>query len=154
MTSRVFTLVHFNMAIAKYPLDHPGMATFAAQLEIVNQAAQASPGFVWTAENGEAGDAVAVFGTPLVLANISIWTSLDALRRFTYGGLHGTVLSRRRDWFEIPEGPSYVLWWAPAGHRPAWAEAKDRMQQLRDSGSTPRAFTFAKAFGPDGATLS
>jgi hypothetical protein len=148
-----YELVHFNFAIARRPLDHPDMAGFTGQLDAVNRFAAASPGFVWTPSEGEAGDAVATFGSPLVLANMSTWRSFEDLRRFTYGGQHGIALRRRRDWFDAPGGPAYVLWWAPAGHRPTWDEAKERLDHLKAHGPTPAAFTFQMAFAPRGGKL-
>lgn len=144
-------LVHFNLAIAKHGLDHPDMEGFTSQLETVNRLAQTSPGFVWTAADGEAGDAAATFGSELALANISTWRSLTDLQRFVYGGLHGMALKRRREWFEVPVGPAYVLWWVPTGYQPNWAEAKQRLRELEAHGPTQRAFTFTQAFHADGA---
>ena len=147
-------LVHFNLAIARQPLDHPSMAGFTSQLAEVNRLAETSPGFVWTPADGEAGDAIATFGNPLVLANMSTWRSLEDLRRFVYEGLHGGALRQRREWFEAVDGPPYVLWWADGGHRPNWIEAKQRLQDLELHGPTPQAFTFAHAFSPSGDALS
>jgi hypothetical protein len=149
-----YDLVHFNFAIAKQPLDHPEMVGFTGQLDAVNRLAASSPGFVWTPADGEAGDAVATFGDPRVLANMSTWQSLEDLRRFTYGGQHGTALRQRRDWFETPNGPAYVLWWVSSGHRPDWEEAKNRLAHLAANGPTPEAFTFTHAFRPRGQERS
>jgi hypothetical protein len=145
-------LVHFNLAMAKHPIDHPGMVGFASRIAEVNQLAAMSPGFLWMAAE-EAGDAAAVFGSALALANISTWRSFEELRRFVYGGLHGQALSKRRDWFEPGRGPAYVLWWAPTGYRPNWHEAWQRLQALTAHGPTPDAFTFKRAFAADGRPL-
>ena len=40
-----YDLVHFNFAIAKFPLDHPGMTGFTSQLAEINRLAETSPGF-------------------------------------------------------------------------------------------------------------
>ena len=146
-------LVHFNFAIARLPLDHPDMAGFTTQLDAVNRLAQTSPGFVWTPAEGEAGDALATFGDPRVLANMSTWRSIEDLRRFTYETAHGLALRRRREWFEPADGPAYVLWWVAAGHRPNWNEAKRRLDHLAALGPVPEAFTFSKAFGPSGERM-
>ena len=150
MTDAAFDLVHVNVAIARYPSDHPAMADFNAQGEAVNRAAQESPGFLWTPTGGEAGDGAAVFGHPLTLANISTWQSIEALWRFSYSGLHHRALGRRREWFEPPSGPGLALWWAPRGARPTFAEAKDRIDRLAAEGPTPYAFTFKDAFDAAG----
>ena len=139
-------LVHFNLAISRHPLDHPSMVGFTRQLAEVNRLAETSSGFVWTPADGEAGDAIATFGNPLVLANMSTWRSLEDLRRFVYEGLHGGALRQRRDWFEPIAGSAYVLWWARSGHRPTWIEAKKRLEELNVNGPTPHAFTFTHAF--------
>jgi len=138
-----YELVHFNFAMAKRPLDHPDMAGFTSQLDAVNRLASASPGLVWSPADGEAADAVATFGSLLVLANMSTWRSLEDLRRFTYEGQHGLALKKRREWFDPPSGPSYVLWWVPAGYRPNWEEAKRRLDYRRrtDRRSTHLRFT-------------
>lgn len=141
-------LVHFNLAIAREPLDHPRMAVFVEQLEPVNQLARASRGFVWAPEGDEAGNATAVFGNARALPNLSVWRSLEDLRRFVYEGLHARALNRRSDWFEAARDPAYVLWWTPIGHRPDLAEAKRRLEHLTLHGSTPDAFTFTEAFDP------
>ena len=153
MASDAYDLVHFNLAMARHPLDHPCMAGFTSQLAEVNRLAETSPGFVWTPAGDEAGDAVATFGSPLVLANISTWRSLEALRRFVYDGLHGSALRQRREWFEPFPGPAYVLWWAPSGYRPNWLEAKQRLRDLDLRGPTPHAFTFKHAFSQSGEPL-
>jgi hypothetical protein len=141
-------LVHFNLAIAREALDHPLMAAFAAQLEPVNQLARTSPGFVWTPEGEESGNAVAIFGSDRALPNLSVWRSLDDLRRFVYTGPHSAALAQKHEWFERPQGPAYVLWWTLAGHRPGLAEAKERLDHLAAHGPTSSAFDFKHAFEP------
>ena len=43
-----------------------------------------------------------------------------------------------------------VLWWVPEGHRPTIAEAKARLDLLRELGPTPEAFDFGSV-PPDNA---
>lgn len=147
-------LVHFNRAMARHPIDHPHMAGFTSQIDAVNRLAEQSPGFVWMAADGEAGDAATVFGSTLALANISTWRSVEDLRRFVYDGVHAHALSRRREWFESVRGPVYVLWWVLPGYRPTWSEAKQRLQDLATHGPTRDAFTFKTAFTPSGHLLA
>ena len=139
-------LAHFNLAMSRYALDHPAMAGFTSQLERVNRRASESEGFVWTPTDEEAGDVAAVFGSPLALANVSTWRSLEDLRRFVYDGLHGAALGRRREWFDRTGRPPYVLWWVNAAHRPGWTEASERLDHLERHGPTPHAFTFTHPF--------
>jgi hypothetical protein len=145
-------LAHFNLAIARYPLDHPSLAEFVAELDVVNQIARSSQGFIWTAEGAEAGDPVAIFGSTLALANISVWRSIEALKEFTYQGQHGDALRRRFEWFDRPEGPAYVLWWIPAGGRPDYLEGKKRLEHLAAHGPSEYAFNFASPFSATGAS--
>ena len=47
--------------------------------------------------------------------------------------------------------PYSVLWWTPRGLIPSIEEAGKRLEQLQQTGPTPQAFTFKKAFeAPDG----
>ena len=147
MPSR-YDLVLFNLAIARYPLDHPGMAGFVGQIEAVNRLAAESPGFLWTPAEGEQGDSTAVFANPRLLPNISTWRSLEHAYRFVYEGAHGAAVRRRDEWFERAEGAAYVLWWTPAGSRPSWADAAERLRHLDTHGPSPRAFTFSHPFDP------
>jgi Domain of unknown function (DUF3291) len=154
MLAMTHHLVHFNLAIARKALDHPSMAEFVGQLAPMNQLARASRGFVWAPEGDEAGNGTAVFKDERALPNLSMWQSLEDLRRFVYEGLHGKALDRRGEWFEAPRGPAYVLWWIRAGDRPDLNEAKHRLKHLTVHGPTPHAFTFTEAFNApeDGAS--
>jgi hypothetical protein len=141
-----YHLAHFNLAMARERLDHPALAGFVAELDAVNVLATTSPGFVWMPNGDEAGNPAAVFGTPLALANISLWRSVDALRAFTYTGRHGTALRRRREWFEPAAGPAYVLWWVVDGHRPDFVEGQTKLAHLAAHGPTAQAFNFSTTF--------
>ncbi len=85
---------------------------------------------------------------PLVIANLTVWTSIDALHAFTYRSEHRTVLAGRSGWFERWPGPSLVLWWLPAGTLPDLPEALRRLDRLATLGPTPEAFTFKRRFEP------
>jgi hypothetical protein len=63
---------------------------------------------------------------------------------------HAGPLRDRKQWFEPIEGPIQVLWWVPAGHIPAVAEALDRLQHLKEHGPSAAAFTFRTPFPPPG----
>jgi hypothetical protein len=143
-----YHLAHLNLAMAREALDHPTMAAFVAQLGPVNEAARASRGFIWAPEEGEAGNAAALFGSERALPNLSLWASVEDLHRYVYQGVHAQALERRGEWFEEPAGPAYVLWWVPASHRPDLAEARQRLEHLAVHGPTPHAFTFTAPFPP------
>ena len=87
----------------------------------------------------------------LFLINMSVWSSLEALRAFTYDTDHVGILRRRREWFERLATAHLVLWWVPVGHTPTVEEALARLDHLRQHGPTPTAFTFRTPFEPDAA---
>jgi hypothetical protein len=142
-------LAQYNVARALAPPDSATMADFYAQVAEVNALAEASPGFVWRPVSGS--EAEQGFNDPLLLLNLSVWESIDALRAFTYRSRHLEVFRRRHLWFTPPGGPSHVLWWIPAGQRPAFVEGAERLQRLAQSGPAPEAFTFASPFPPAAA---
>lgn len=134
-------LAQVNVARLRQPLDHPDIADFVAGLEPVNALADASPGFVWRLQTDE-GDATAlrVFPDDQVIVNLSVWTSMDALRDFVYRSAHTPFLRRRAEWFERMATPAVALWWVPTGHRPDVTEARDRLDFLALHGASPYAF--------------
>ncbi len=143
-----FHIAQFNIARAFEPLDHPSMAEFAAQIDAVNRQAEAAPGFVWrlASEGGGGSGYILVDNDPRLLINMSVWESIESLREWAYSGQHLDVFRARRRWFEAPSGPSVVLWWVPAGHRPTIEEGRARLALLAANGPAPEAFTFKQAF--------
>ncbi len=140
-------LAQINIAQARGPLDSPVMREFAEQLDAVNALAEASSGFVWRyRDSDEDPTAREAFPDPLTLVNMSIWTDAEALKTFVYRDQHGAAFRRRRDWFELGEGPSMALWWIPAGTIPTVAEGKRRLDVLAANGPTCEAFTFRELF--------
>jgi hypothetical protein len=144
-------LAQANIARMLAPLEHPIMAGFRIQLERINAIADASPGFVWRLQT-EQGDATAIraFEDELILFNMSVWESLDALHEYAYRSDHAGPLRDRGRWFGPLDPPTLVLWWVHAGHRPTLEEAKLRFHLLRDLGPTVDAFTFRNPFTPPG----
>ena len=132
-------------------LDSPQLAEFVTALEPVNRMADEAPGFVWRLQT-EAGDATAIraFEDDMLLLNMSVWESIEALAEFTYRTPHRDVLRRRRRWFERLAEAYMVLWWIPADTLPTVADAKGRLEKLRRDGPSPEAFTFQSPFpSPD-----
>lgn len=78
---------------------------------------------------------------------MSVWESVDDLAGFVYRSGHVAVMRRRREWFERMR-MYMALWWVPAGHVPAPAEARARLEHLQEHGPTPFAFTFKVRFEP------
>jgi hypothetical protein len=96
-------------------------------------------------DSGNATD-IPVSEDPLVIANLTVWRSIEDLHAFTYRSAHNAVFGRRFEWFERWPGPSVVLWWQPAGTTPDLAEALRRLDRLSSDGPTPEAFTFKQPF--------
>jgi|SRR5271169_316616 len=144
--ARTFHLAQINVGRMRAPLGDPLMAGFASRLDAINALADLSPGFVWRLKDESRTAAIVAFGDPLVLANMSVWESLESLKAYTYRGDHADVLRGRRQWFEPMATPHLALWWAPAGHRPDLGEARERLEYLGRHGSSDAAFTFRDSF--------
>ncbi len=138
----------------RWPLDDPRMADFVRALDRVNAEADAAQGFVWRLQTA-AGDStgIRIDDNPMILFNLSVWESLEALFAYTYRSDHGTVFRRRRQWFREPERETVVMWWVAPDHRPTVAEGVERLERLWARGPTSDAFSFREAFSPDGVRL-
>jgi hypothetical protein len=143
-------LAQLNVARFKAPIDRPSMAGFVEQLDPVNALADDSPGFVWRLQTDE-GNATAIhaFDDDLLLVNMSVWESIEALREFVYRSGHVEVMRRRREWAERMAEAYLCLWWIRAGAIPTLEEAKERLYHLREHGPSPAAFTFKRHFPPE-----
>ncbi len=136
-------LAQLNVARLRQPLDHPDTAKFVASLDDVNALAESSPGFVWrlTDDAGQSSSYVRADEDPLVIINLSVWESPDALHEFVFRTGHAAFLRRRREWFARMDDAYLVCWWVPAGHVPSVEEALDRLAALRRDGVSGDAFT-------------
>lgn len=142
-------LAQLNVARMVAPVDDPRMLDFVAWLDVINRLAERSTGFVWRLHD-ESGNATSlpVTDDPLVIANLTVWRSVEDLRVFTYRSDHRLVFVRRYEWFERWPGPSVVMWWVPTGALPTVDEGLRRLAMLTDEGPTPDAFTFKAPFHP------
>jgi hypothetical protein len=140
-------LAQLNVGVPVGPRADPRMAGFYADLDRINAVADDWPGFVWRLVDDAGTDATSLrpFGGDLMV-NMSVWVSLEALREYTFRSGHLDVLRRRREWFVPLGAPHAVMWWVPAGHRPTLAEARERLDLLRDSGPSAKAFSFRDTF--------
>jgi hypothetical protein len=134
----------------KAALEDPVMAGFVARLDEINALADRSPGFVWRLQTPE-GNATYLrpYDDDRILFNMSVWESIDQLKRYVYYSAHVEVLKRRHDWFVKFSGAYTALWWVPQGHRPGIDEAKQRLAHLDAHGPTAFAFTFKHPFPAD-----
>jgi hypothetical protein len=136
-------IAQLNIARARQELDQPLMKEFVDNLEPINGIADASPGFVWRLQD-ESGDATSIqlFDDPLVIVNMSVWESIDALKNFLFKTHHLDFLKRREEWFEKLDESSHVLWRIEPGHIPGLEEARLRLEHLRTNGESGHAFSF------------
>lgn len=128
-------------------LEDPIMAGFVERLDPLNALADASPGFVWRyqTEEGNATE-VRVFDDELILFNMSVWESIEALEAYVYKSHHIQAVQKRTEWFERSDKSSLVLWWIDAGHIPTVEEAKARFDSLWQEGPSADAFTFRNRY--------
>jgi hypothetical protein len=147
MSETTHHLAQVNIALPKAPLDSVQLAGFVQQLEPINALADVSSGFVWRLQTEE-GDATSVraFGDDRLIVNMSVWSSLEALRDFVFRSAHADVLRRRKGWFEPMPELFTAMWWILVDTIPTIGEAEERLEHLRRRGPTPRAFTFREPF--------
>ena len=150
MVSKSHHLSQVNISRMIAPLSNPIMAEFVAQLDSINRLADKSPGFVWRLQTQE-GDAtnIRAYDDELILFNLSVWESIDALKQFVYRSQHGKVMRDRQKWFHKSEGINMALWWVSIGHIPTNGEANKRLKYLKDYGESGYAFSYRKQFLPD-----
>jgi Domain of unknown function (DUF3291) len=148
---RALHVAELNVGRTVAQLDDPAMAGFVDNLVLINGLGDASPGFVWRLQD-EFGAATSIraYEDPLMIVNLTVWETIEALREYAYRSAHAEFLRRRREWFVPLDGPSLVLWWVPAGHHPTVIEAKARLERLAADGPTPAAFTLTTTYPPDG----
>jgi uncharacterized protein DUF3291 len=113
----------------------------------INALAEQSPGFVWRLQS-DSGDAtsIKVYEDDMIIVNLTVWESPDALRAYVYKSDHYQFLRERKRWFEKFDGPYYAMWWILAGHIPSTDEGKERLEYLRMHGESERAFSFKREF--------
>ena len=133
-------LAQLNIATLRHPIDDPRIADFVDALPLVNGAGEQTPGYVWRLQSasGDATD-IQVFDDPLVIVNLTVWESLEALKGFAYRGVHRDFFKRRAEWF-VPGSGRTALWWLPAATLPSVDDAKRRLDFIDAFGLSPYAF--------------
>ncbi len=142
-------LAEINVARLRYPLEDPRVADFVDNLDAINALAERSPGFLWRLKD-DTGNAthISAFDDPLVIVNLSVWDSVEALHAFAYKTVHRRFVQRRNEWFDLFDGPYLALWWVEPGAWPDAAEGRRRLAHLDAVGPTAWAFTFRNLFEP------
>lgn len=133
------------------PLDDPLMHGFVSRLDELNHLADRTPGFVWRLkDDSDHATSIRPYKDQMIVINMSIWESIEALHAFAYRSDHGPAYAARHEWFEPMEGPTLVLWWVPAGHEPDASRGKIRLELLRRRGPSPQAFTLKQRYTAPG----
>lgn len=142
-----YHLAQLNIAKMIAPISSPIMADFVANLDRINHIAEKHEGFIWRL-TGDSNNAVAirVFEDDSMIVNMSVWTSLDSLFKFTYASEHVEIFKRKKEWFSKMTEMHMVFWYVPDGHMPTANEAKERLKFLKTNGETPYAFTFKSKY--------
>jgi hypothetical protein len=129
------------------PLESAQMKEFREFLVPINALAESSPGFLWRyTEGADVQEDIAekVFGDHMIIVNLSVWESVEALREFTYKTVHSYFVRKRGRWFSGLDHPHLACWWVEPGSQPTVAEAKRRLELLERDGVGPRAFTLGQ----------
>ena len=149
-----FHIAEINVALLRVPLSDPLLSDFVAELDRVNAVADASPGFVWRLKGADGGSSsyLQPFPNERMIINMSVWTSIEALRDYVYRSDHVEIFRKREKWFERIVTP-LALWWVPSGTIPSVTEGVDRLARLVEAGPTPEAFTFKKQFPAAASSL-
>ena len=139
--SEIRHIAQLNIGRFRYPTDDPRMADFMNNLDLVNALAERSSGFVWRLKD-DSGNATSIrpFDDPLLAVNLSVWESVEALERYVWQTVHKRFYGRRQEWFDKLEGPHFVMWRVPIGHKPTVMEAKERLEYLATRGPSDHAF--------------
>ena len=137
-------LAQLNLAHAIAEIDDPIMADFVNNVDHINALSDTSDGFIWRLEVDDSGESngAAVFGSTMMLVNMSVWKDRDSLFNFVYNSMHVDILKRKKEWFQKMPKMHMVLWHIEEGHIPTLEEAKERLEYLQVHGESPYAFSF------------
>ena len=148
----VYQLAQANVAYAIAPADDPRLADYIARLDEMNELAERSPGFVWRYLTDSRDPSQREFADPLVLFNMSVWESIEALHAYTYRTAHAEVYAARRRWFAadtaVVGGHALAMWWIRRGERPTVEDATARLAEITAHGPGERVFTSKQRFPP------
>ncbi|TKB43327.1 DUF3291 domain-containing protein [Thalassotalea mangrovi] len=137
-------IAQLNIAKARWPLTDSRMSGFTSHLDQINNIAERSNGFIWRFIDDESNSqTLGVLKDPLMIANLSLWQSLDTLSAFVYHSEHRNFIKNRKQWFVPLPQASLVLWHHNMTQPPLLTEAVAILNLYRRQGNSPKAFTFA-----------
>ena len=142
-------IAEINVARMQAPLDSAVMQEFRDFIDPINALAEGATGFVWRYTDGAAEQELSSdppFGDNLIVVNLSVWESVEALREFTYQTVHSYFVRRRKRWFTGLGHPHLACWWVEPGTEPTVATGKAKLELLERLGPGPEAFTLGQVF--------
>lgn len=144
-----FNLAQVNIAKALAPMDDPIMKDFVDNLDKINEIADNSEGFIWRLKDEDKDEAVSVFQDKTLIINMSVWTDIESLFKYTYKSGHIEVFKRKKEWFSKIKMMHMAFWYVPVGYEPTFEDAKNRLDYLNIHGATPYAFSFKEKFSKE-----
>ena len=137
-------LAELNIGRLLAPTDDPRVGEFMQALDMINGLGKRMPGFVWMMEgSGEPGTGNTennLGDDPQMVANLTVWESVETLEKFVWNTVHKQFYERRQEWFEVLGEMHFVMWWVHDGHHPTLDEAMERLEHLRRHGNSDHAF--------------
>lgn len=143
-----FHLAEINIAKMKgVNINDPMMKEFVDNLNVVNQIAERSKGFIWRLKD-ENNNATSLnpYDDEQIIINVSVWESIETLEEFMYKTFHAEFLKRRKEWFTTYGTAHTAMWWIPAGHIPTLEEAVEKLDHLQKNGASIHSFDFRNKF--------
>ena len=131
-------VAELNIGRLKYDVEDPRLADFMNNLDRVNAIAERAEGFIWRF-TGEGNNATDVIFDGMNV-NMSVWESAEALERYVWNTVHAQFYRRKPEWFDHIEDRYFVMWPVDEGHIPTLEEAFERLDHLKEHGSTNHAF--------------
>ncbi len=138
-------MAEFNFGTLRYPWDDPRLADFQNGLDIVNDIAARSPGFVWRMPDDEM-EAVQddpcgpLAGRPNTASTLSVWEGAAPLYQFAMKTLHARFMARQDEWFVPGDSGFVVFWWVSVGYRPSVTEGMANWRGLQMRGENKNVF--------------
>ncbi|WP_075342574.1 DUF3291 domain-containing protein [Tenacibaculum agarivorans] len=146
-------LAQYNIIKLKDELNSPIVKEFRDFLAPVNLLAEESEGFIWRLKD-EGGESATDLETPyedkLIFINMSVWENYEFLKEYTYKTVHSYFLKSRKKWSNEIEGHKAVMWYVEKGHIPTVTEAKAKLDELNQNGSSPNAFSMTEIYNEFG----
>lgn len=147
MTDGARHLAQLNVGRLVAATDDPRVAEFMAALDRVNALGKRMPGFVWMMEGsgapGTGNTETKIDGDPRFVSNLTVWRDVASLEAFVWKTVHRQFYARRAEWFEALGAMHFVMWRAPAGHRPSLEEGLARLEHRQANGDSDHAFGWA-----------